>query len=89
MFKLLTSFGDKIVSESLIFVANIVKHYSLGKPRDHVAEFAMPVEHTEYLELSIRHNEEVVLILLLGEVELRVERLEPAALLALELYFLL
>ena len=49
----------------------------------------MSVEHSEYLEFCIRHYEEVVLILLLGEVELRVERLEPTALLALELYILL
>jgi hypothetical protein len=54
-----------------------------------VAELAMPVEHSEYLELSIRHNEEVVLILLLGEVKLRVECLEATSLLALELYVLL
>lgn len=86
---LLTSLGEKIVSESLIFVADVVKHYSRGEARDHVAELAMPVEHSEYFELSIRHYEEVVLILLLGEVELLVERLEPTALLALELYILL
>jgi hypothetical protein len=77
------------VSESLIFVADVVKHYPLGEPRDHVAELAMPVEHSEYLELSIRHNEEVVLILLLGEVKLRIERLEATSLLALELYVVL
>ena len=86
---LLTSLGEKIVSKSLIFVADVVKHYSRGEPRYHVSELAMPVEHAKYLELSIRHYEEVVLILLLGEVELRVERLEPTALLALELYILL
>ena len=89
MLKLLTSFSDKIVSESLIFVADVVKHYPLGKPRDHVAELAMPVEHSEYLELSIRHYEEVVLILLLGEVKLRVDCLEPSSFLTLELYVLL
>jgi hypothetical protein len=54
-----------------------------------VAELAMPVEHAEYLELSIRHNEKVILILLLGEVELRVDCLEPSSFLALELYVLL
>jgi len=54
-----------------------------------VSELAMPVEHSEYFELSIRYYEEVVLILLLGEVELRVECLKPSAFLALELYILL
>ena len=86
---LLTSLGEKIVSKSLIFVADVVKHYSRGEPRYHVAELAMPVKHAKYLELSIRHNEKVVLILLLGEVELSVECLEPTALLALKLYILL
>ena len=89
MSKLLTSFSEKIVSKSLIFVTNVVKHYSRGEPGDHVSELAMPVEHSEYFELSIRYYEEVVLILLLGEVELRVECLEPPALLALKLYILL
>ena len=77
------------MSESLILVPYVVEHYSLCEPGDHVAELAMPVEHSEYLELSIRHNEEVVLILLLGEVELRVGRFEAATLLALELDVLL
>ena len=77
------------MSKSLIFVADVVKHYSLGEPGDHVAELAMPFEHAKYLELSIRHNEKVVLILLLGEVELRVDCLEPSSFLALELYVLL
>ncbi len=54
-----------------------------------MAELAMPVEHSEYLELSIRHYKEVVLILLLGEVELRVGRFEAATLFALELDVLL
>ena len=54
-----------------------------------MAEFSVPVEHSEYLEFCIRHYEEVVLVLLLGEVELCVERFEASAFLALKLYLLL
>ena len=54
-----------------------------------MAKFSVPVENSEYLEFCIRNYEEVVLILLLGKVELGVERFEAAAFLALELNLLL
>lgn len=51
-----------------------------------MTEFTVPIEHSEYFELRVSHDEKVILILFFREVKLRVERLKTSSLLALKFY---
>ena len=73
-------------SENLLLVSDVVEHYAAGVCRHHVSELPMTIVDPKHLQLAVRYDEEIILILLVRHVEIRILAVVRCTLFGLELY---